>query len=286
MAAIVQIRYSLGHSAPKVEDVRPIEFYKVAKFPAPQDNCAIATCTIEAGTKLLMPNNCDVYTISHRILEGHRFAGTTMKKDDVLYSWNLPFGKMIKTVTPGSYLVNNTIIEALERRNVTNLPEANFEDEIIPYILNDDTKIQACEQVPLYDKKETFAGYKRKGGRGTGTRNYNVIMSSSSLSAPFARELAKITNELTSKCKNVDGVVPIAHTEGSIEGANRNLVVRTLAGFTVHPNVGCCLLVDFGYEDITTTDILSFDNEHFQSRLKDTRKKQLRLTSFGHLYTM
>ena len=143
MAAIVKIGYALpgndtnSNNNSNQEEVKnndkntPIEFYKMAKFPAPKDNCAIATCTIEAGTKLLMPNNCDVYTISHRILEGHRFAGTTLKKDDVLYSWNLPFGKMIKTVAPGTYLVNNTIIEALERRNITDLPQANFEDEII-----------------------------------------------------------------------------------------------------------------------------------------------------------
>ena len=82
MAAIVKIGYNYNNdespnnneetkinnqtSSPLSE---PIEFYKMAKFPAPNDNCAIATCTIEAGTQLLMPNNIDIYTISHRILE-------------------------------------------------------------------------------------------------------------------------------------------------------------------------------------------------------------------------
>ena len=292
MAAIVKIGYNYNNdespnnneetkinnqtSSPLSE---PIEFYKMAKFPAPNDNCAIATCTIEAGTQLLMPNNIDIYTISHRILEGHRFAGKLLQKNDILYSWGLPFGEMIQTVKPGTYLVNNTIIEALERRNITNLPNPNFQDKIIPYILNDDTEIKPCTQVPLYDTIETFQGFKRKGDRGTGTRNYIVIMSSSNLSSPYAREIAKMTNKLTSKCKNIDGVVPVAHTEGSMKSANHELVLRTLAGFTVHPNVGAMLIVDFGYEDVQATDILSFDDNYFQSRLNDTRTKHLRLTS-------
>ena len=281
MAAVVEIGYGEGISKNHEvkEDLSPVEFYKLAKFPAPKDNCAIATRTIEAGTRVLMPNGIDIYTISHQVLEGHRFAGTMMKNGDTLYSWGLPFGVMIADVVPGTYLVNNTMIVALQRRNIVDLPSANFEDKIIPYVLNDDTKIKPCKQVPLYDNLETFQGYKRKGTRGTGTRNYIVVMSSSSLSAPFARELARVTNKFTLKHKNIDGVVPIAHTEGSLKGANRDLVVRTLAGFAVHPNVGAMMIVDFGHEDVTAPEILSYDNKYFATKVADSRIRHVRLTS-------
>ena len=281
MAAVVEIGYGEGtpNNHEVKEDPSPVEFYKLAKFPAPKDNCAIATRTIEAGTRVLMPNGIDIYTISHQVLEGHRFAGTMMKNGDTLYSWGLPFGVMIVDVVPGTYLVNNTMIVALQRRNIVDLPSANFEDKIIPYVLNDDTKMKPCKQVPLYDTLETFLGYKRKGTRGTGTRNFIVIMSSSSLSAPFARELARVTNKFTLKHKNIDGVVPIAHTEGSLKGANRDLVVRTLAGFAVHPNVGAMMIVDFGHEDVTAPEILSYDNKYFTTKIADSRIRHVRLTS-------
>ena len=38
---------------------------------------------------------------------------------------------------------------------------------------------------------------------------------------------------------NVDGIVPVAHTEGGHQNPNnRELLLRTLAGFMAHPNVG------------------------------------------------
>ena len=45
-----------------------------------------------------------------------------------------------------------------------------------------------------------------------------------------------------------DGVVAVAHTEGAGPEPlnNRELLLRTLAGFMVHPNVGAVLAVDDG----------------------------------------
>jgi len=43
----------------------------------------------------------------------------------------------------------------------------------------------------------------------------------------------------------MDGVVSCIHTEGSIdrEPLNKDKVLRTLAGFIVHPNVGAAVVV-------------------------------------------
>ena len=52
---------------------------------------------------------------------------------------------------------------------------------------------------------------------------------------------------------NVDGIVAVTHTEGG-EGRTPNnidMLLRTLAGFTVHPNIGAMLLVDYGTEAVT-----------------------------------
>ena len=52
---------------------------------------------------------------------------------------------------------------------------------------------------------------------------------------------------------NIDGVVAVTHTEGgeSQTPNNIDMLLRTLAGFTVHPNIGAMLLVDYGTEAVT-----------------------------------
>lgn len=46
-------------------------------------------------------------------------------------------------------------------------------------------------------------------------------------------------------CRTMDGVVSCIHTEGSIdcEPLNKDKILRTLAGFIVHPNVGAAIVV-------------------------------------------
>jgi altronate dehydratase len=57
--------------------------------------------------------------------------------------------------------------------------------------------------------------------------------------------------------------VAVTHTEGGGDGLpnNRDLVLRTLAGFAVHPNVGAVLAVDYGDEAVT--------NEHLRRYMRE-----------------
>ena len=52
---------------------------------------------------------------------------------------------------------------------------------------------------------------------------------------------------------NIDGIVAVTHTEGgeSQTPNNIDMLLRTLAGFAVHPNIGAILLVDYGTEAVT-----------------------------------
>src|SRR5205814_1086969 len=62
------------------------------------------------------------------------------------------------------------------------------------------------------------------------------------------------------KYPNIDGVVPLAHTEGGGEGRPNNLefILRTLAGFMVHPNIGAVLAVDLGVEYVNNARLREF----------------------------
>ena len=73
-----------------------------------------------------------------------------------------------------------------------------------------------------------------------------VVMGTTSSTAGFARSLAQALQPAAAAFPGFDGIVAIAHTEGSGYERlnNREFVLRTLAGLIVHPNVGAVLAVD------------------------------------------
>ena len=85
-------------------------------------------------------------------------------------------------------------------------------------------------------------------------------MGTSSRTASFARLLAARLQEVADGCPGVDGVVAVDHTEGGGRQTpnNEEFVLRTLAGFAVHPNVGALLAVDYGVEAVTNRMLREF----------------------------
>jgi len=113
-------------------------------------------------------------------------------------------------------------------------------------------------------RRVLFLGYRRPANRGTGTRNFLVILGTSSRTAAFARQLAARLHPLARVHPSLDGVVAIAHTEGGAPTDDNNSleVLRALAGFIVHPNVGAVLAVDYGVEPLNNARLRAFMREH------------------------
>ena len=232
------------------------DFITIARLPAPGDNVAIATQTLEGGTRIRY--NGQAFELSHTILEGHRFAIASISEAAPLLSWGLPFGFATRSIAPGDYVCNQKMIDSLSIRNLPfALPEIpNFNDKMAPYQL-DEAEFCPGTQMPRYTNERCFLGYQRPGNRGVGTRNYIVVMGTTARTSGFARRLAEMCS-VGGVCNpdtfpNVDGVVAVTHTEGG-EGKTPNnieMLLRTLAGFTVHPNIGAMLLVDYGTEAVT-----------------------------------
>jgi altronate dehydratase len=90
-----------------------------------------------------------------------------------------------------------------------------------------------------------------------------VIVGTTSRTASFARQLAARLQPLA-RDHSIDGIVAIAHTEGGGTGEPHNAaeVLRSLAGFMVHPNCGAVLAVDYGVEPITNARLRAFMEEH------------------------
>ena len=236
-----------------------IDFTAVARLPSPGDNVAITTQILEGGTRIHY--NGQQIQLSHTILEGHRFAIESISEASPLLSWGLPFGFATRSIAPGDYVCNRKMIDSLSIRNLPfALPETpNFSDKMAPYVL-DEGAFRPGKRAPLHTNVRHFFGYQRPGNRGVGTRNYIVVMGTTARTSGFARRLAETCSRHAEAYPNVDGIVAVTHTEGGESQTPNNveMLLRTLAGFTVHPNIGAMLLVDYGTEAVTNEMLKSY----------------------------
>ena len=238
----------------------PLALSAVSRLPAPGDNVAIATRRLEAGTLLALP--AGPRALVHTVLEGHRFAVAPIAVGAPLLSWGLPFGTALVDIGAGDYVCNQSSLDMLAVRQLDGAVRpnrANFSDQRAEFSFDEKSFI-AAPPTPLADKPRTFEGFRRKGRRGVGTRNTIVILGTTSRTASFARQLTARLQALARVHPSLDGIVAIAHTEGGGTGEPNNAleVLRTLAGFMVHPNVGAVLAVDYGVEPITNTRLAAF----------------------------
>ncbi|HEX2621619.1 MAG TPA: UxaA family hydrolase, partial [Phototrophicaceae bacterium] len=215
-----------------------LDFEHAGRLPTPGDNVAIATRILPAGTSIHY-RDCE-FTLSHTILEGHRFAIQPIAAGELLTSWGQAFGRAIVAIQPGDYVRNEGVLKELSRRSLDfTLPEKpNFIDQIAPFVF-DEVSFQPYPADPLYPEILTFEGFRRSGGRGVGTRNTIVLLGTSALTGGFVQALESRLKSLTEKYLFIDGIVAAAHTEGgNAQPNNLDLLLRTLAGFAVNPNVG------------------------------------------------
>jgi altronate dehydratase len=241
----------------------PLPLSAVCRLPAPDDNVAIAVRRLDAGTRLEIDGA--VRTLTSCVLEGHRLAVRPIAPGEPLLSWGLPFGHALTPIAPGDYVCNASILQALAMRQLgVPLPaEPNFKDYLVPFTL-DPATYRPGPRVERVAAPRTFRGYRRAGGRGIGTRNSIVILGTTSRTASVARQLAARLQPLAKAHPTIDGIVAVAHTEGGGPGEPNNTgeVLRALAGFLVHPNVGAVLALDLGVEPITNARLRTFMLEH------------------------
>ena len=244
-----------------------------------------------------------VLTLSSPCLEGHRFAVRPAPTGSPLLSWGLPFGHALRPIAPGEVLMNSAMERALRGRLVGDHGEdndairefldrtggPNFEDLNVspdaPFDLNgievEEVGMNRVTVEAEEDGAGTFPGYPRPFGRGVGTRNHVIVLaltaSASPVIAPLARRWSSFEgiDPLTGRPPpNFDGVRVVTHTEGEANGSgsdggsgggqhNVEMVLRCLAGFLTHPNVGGAVVVTTGRErNVTERALMEFVSRH------------------------
>ena len=243
-----------------------LDFRTVGRLPVPDDNVAIATRRLDVGT--LVNHDGRLYHIDYTILEGHRFAIQPIAPDEALLSWGLPFGYALGPIAPGSYVRNPKILKALATRGLDFPlpPDANFRDNPLEAYNLDEANFAPAAQVPTYPDaaERTFQGYRRGADRGVGTRNHIVILGVTSRVGSWVKALEDRFRDQTGDLANFDGVVAVAHTEGGGDDRpnNLDLLLRTLAGFIINPNVGAVLVVDDGLGPVTGRAVRDWMRQH------------------------
>ena len=232
----------------------------LARRPAPGDNVAIAIRRLEAGT--VLPLASGPRPLAHTVLEGHRLAVADIAAGAALLSWGLPFGTALTAIAAGDYVCNQSMLDALAVRRIEGIAlpaRPNFADRLDTFQL-DERAFRPGPPVELAATPRTFQGYRRPGRRGVGTRNFIVILGTTSRTASYARQLTARLQPLARVHPGIDGIVAIAHTEGGGPGQPNNVaeILRALAGFILHPNVGAVLAVDYGVEPITNALLRDF----------------------------
>lgn len=239
-----------------------LQFDHIARLAAPEDNVAIATRKLDSGTQITL--NGQVFTLSHDVLLGHRFAVTDIPQGAALRSWGQPFGVSLRAIAQGEYVVNADVLAELQRRSLPiHLPmQANFQNDLARYTFDAST-FQPATPLPRHQDTRTFMGYLRDGGRGSGTRNTIILLSTTALTAGFVRALETHLQQTLPPYPNISGIVAVAHTEGATpQPNNRELLLRTLAGWIVHPNVAAVLVVDDEQGGISNTDLQHYLAAH------------------------
>ena len=180
-------------------------------------------------------------------------------------------GQPVSMWNPAPSCEDDNIVEELLRTSVVNFQDVDVSPES-PFVIDDKLLspkgYNSHRQVPWEPAggdDGCFDGYHRPEINGVGTRNHVVIFALTAASTPFVRSVESHYRKLKLKPDSTcDGVRVVVHTEGeSAEQNNRELLLRTLCGLLVHPNVGSSIVVTTGEEaNISFSDVVDYAASH------------------------
>ncbi|HKP85476.1 MAG TPA: UxaA family hydrolase [Blastocatellia bacterium] len=223
-----------------------------------KDNVAVAKREIAPGTLVEMPGG-RVIRITGVVTPGHRFATRRIQAGEFVLQYGQPIGTSLG-ISEG---------DLISHQNMTN-------DVPVVRGLPDDLRTPPPDYIPA-PQRARFMGFVRPDGR-VGTRNYVLIVPTSMCASHESSQVsmrAEFTLYDREKYPNVDGVVAIPHNKGCgcSDGSNIEVLMRTLANYADHPNVGGVVLMELGCEKTN----LSVVEQYLLKRGRDLKKPVARI---------
>ncbi|MSR61961.1 MAG: altronate dehydratase [Planctomycetes bacterium] len=203
-----------------------------------RDNVAVVKSALATGERVALDGAHELEILGS-VTPGHRFATRAIPAGTFVLQYGQPIG-------------TSTGISAGEP-----ISHANMSNEV-PVV----RELPAGLSNPAPDyfapaQRARFRGFVRADGR-VGTRNFVLIVPTSMCASHEAAQIAMLA-ELTlwsrARFPNVDGVVALPHNKGCgcSDGSNLEVMLRTLANYADHPNVGAVLFMDLGCEKTNLT---------------------------------
>lgn len=216
----------------------PVPLAACAVVVAVADNVAVVKHGLAGGEQVALADG-SLVTIRAAVTAGHRFATRAIPAGTHVLQYGQPIGRS-RGIGAG---------EPITAANMAN--ETVVVRELPPELHNPPT--------PLLPQgaRATWRGFVRADGR-VGTRNFVLIVPTSMCASHEAQQIATIAEfTLYSRAKypNLDGVVALPHNKGCgcSDGTNLDVMLRTLANYADHPNVGAVLFMDLGCEKTNLT---------------------------------
>ncbi|MEM5501663.1 altronate dehydratase family protein [Ahrensia kielensis] len=186
------------------------------------DNVAIALAPLKAGESVAV----------EAILKSHKVALVDIPAGENVLRYGQIIGKATVMIPAGSHVHEHNM---------------EMSGHKVDYAFS-----SAVNPLPAPATERTFQGYHRADGR-VGTRNYLGVLTSVNCSGSVARFIVEAAEKsgILDAFPNVDGIVPIVHGSGcgmANRGEGYDILLRTLAGYSKHPNFGGILLVGLGCE--------------------------------------
>ncbi len=213
------------------ETILPISDYAI--IVDSRDNVAVVKKETFSGLPVVLSNGKTV-EIKNAVPPGHRFATREIPAGDFVFQYGQPIGTSLGIETG----------EWITHENMSN-------DVPVVRDLPEDLHTPAPDYFPV-EERGTFMGFRRADGR-VGTRNFVLIVPTSMCASHEAAQISMMAEFLyykREKFPNVDGVVAIPHNKGCgcQDGSNLDIMLRVLANYADHPNVGGVILIDLGCE--------------------------------------
>ena len=213
------------------QTVVPLRDYAIVVNSA--DNVAVVKSATAPGLRFALPDG-KFLTIKSAVPPGHRIAICDIAAGNYVCQYGQPIGTSLG-ITAGEWITHE-----------------NMADDV-PVVrdLPDDLHTPAPDYLDV-SERETFMGFRRSDNR-VGTRNFILIVPTSMCASHEAAQISMMAEFLyykPEKYPNVDGVVAIPHNKGCgcQDGSNLEIMLRVLANYADHPNVGGVILMDLGCE--------------------------------------
>jgi altronate hydrolase len=236
---------------------RGIAIGEYAVIVSSTDNLAVVKREVLPGTAVVLPDS-RVVCITERVSPGHRFATRAIPAGEFVLQYGQPIGK------------------SLGIREGNLISHANMSDDV-PVVRDLPANLHTPppDYVPV-QARETFHGFRRPDGR-VGTRNYVLIVPTSMCASTESQQISTIAEYSLynrEKYPNVDGVVAIPHNKGCgcSDGSNIEVMLRTLANYADHPNVGGVIMIELGCEKTN----LSIVEQYLHTRGRQLNKPFVR----------